>query len=137
MNLKRNVTRALAGLALVTGNLAVAQTTLLNASYDVAREFYKDYNAAFVAHYKKTTGKDIKIDQAHGGSSAQARAVNDGLDADVVTMNTTPTSSFWPARASWPRTGPSASPAMPRPQHQPCCFSRAKAILNTSRTGTT
>jgi sulfate transport system substrate-binding protein len=62
---------------------------LLNASYDVAREFYKDYNAAFVAHYKKTTGKDVKIDQAHGGSSAQARAVNDGLDADVVTMNTT------------------------------------------------
>ena len=58
-------------------------------SYDVAREFYKDYNAAFIANYKKTTGKDIKIDQAHGGSSAQARAVNDGLDADVVTMNTT------------------------------------------------
>lgn len=64
-------------------------STLLNASYDVAREFYKDYNAAFVAHYKKTTGKDVKIDQSHGGSSAQARAVADGLDADVVTMNTT------------------------------------------------
>ena len=89
MNLKRKVTQALAGLALVTGNLAVAQTALLNASYDVAREFYKDYNAAFVAHYMKTTGEDVKIDQAHGGSSAQARAVNDGLDADVVTMNTT------------------------------------------------
>ena len=89
MNLKRRMTLALAGVALVTGNLAVAQTTLLNASYDVAREFYKDYNAAFVANYKRTTGKDVKIDQAHGGSSAQARAVNDGLDADVVTMNTT------------------------------------------------
>ncbi len=72
----------------LSGFAAQAQT-LLNASYDVAREFYKDYNVAFVAHYKKTTGKDIKIDQAHGGSSAQARAVNDGLDADVVTMNTT------------------------------------------------
>jgi len=71
------------------GSSAFAQgTTLLNASYDVAREFYKDYNAAFVAHYKKTTGKDVKIDQSHGGSSAQARAVADGLDADVVTMNT-------------------------------------------------
>ena len=89
MNLKRTITLALAGVALAAGNLAVAQTTLLNASYDVAREFYKDYNAAFVANYKKTTGKDVKIDQAHGGSSAQARAVNDGLDADVVTMNTT------------------------------------------------
>jgi sulfate transport system substrate-binding protein len=85
--------KQLARLALVSvlslsGFTAQAQT-LLNASYDVAREFYKDYNAAFVANYKKTTGKDIKIDQAHGGSSAQARAVNDGLDADVVTMNTT------------------------------------------------
>ncbi len=67
----------------------MAQVTLLNASYDVAREFYKDINPAFAAHYKKATGKDVKIDQAHGGSSAQARAVNDGLDADVVTFNTT------------------------------------------------
>ncbi|KLN57898.1 sulfate ABC transporter substrate-binding protein [Variovorax paradoxus] len=79
---------ALASSALA-GSSAFAQgTTLLNASYDVAREFYKDYNAAFVANYKKTTGKDVKIDQSHGGSSAQARAVADGLDADVVTMNT-------------------------------------------------
>lgn len=74
----------LAGLSTLSSS-----QTLLNASYDVAREFYKDYNAAFVANYKKTTGKDVKVDQAHGGSSAQARAVNDGLDADVVTMNTT------------------------------------------------
>jgi sulfate/thiosulfate transport system substrate-binding protein len=79
---------ALAATLALSGLSASAQT-LLNASYDVAREFYKDYNAAFVANYKKTTGKDVKIDQAHGGSSAQARAVNDGLDADVVTMNTT------------------------------------------------
>ncbi|MES2785820.1 MAG: sulfate ABC transporter substrate-binding protein [Pseudomonadota bacterium] len=68
---------------------AASAQTLLNASYDVAREFYKDINAAFVPAYKKATGKDVKIDQAHGGSSAQARAVADGLDADVVTMNTT------------------------------------------------
>jgi sulfate transport system substrate-binding protein len=79
---------AIASLLAVSG-LNVSAQTLLNASYDVAREFYKDYNAAFIANYKKTTGKDVKIDQAHGGSSAQARAVNDGLDADVVTMNTT------------------------------------------------
>ena len=68
---------------------ASAQTALLNVSYDVAREFYRDFNTAFVAHYKKTTGKDIKVDQSHAGSSAQARAVADGLAADVVTMNTT------------------------------------------------
>ena len=77
-------------LALLAASpLVGAQTTLLNVSYDVSREFYKDIDAAFVANYKKSTGKDIKIDQSHGGSSAQARAVNDGLEADVVTMNTT------------------------------------------------
>jgi sulfate transport system substrate-binding protein len=75
-------------LAVAASGAASAQTTLLNASYDVAREFYKDYNAAFIAHYKKTTGKDVKVDQSHGGSSAQARSVAEGLDADVVTMNT-------------------------------------------------
>ena len=84
---------SVAALALTASAWAPAQT-LLNASYDVAREFYKDYNAAFTAHYKKTTGKDVKIDQSHGGSSAQARAVNDGLDADVVTMNTTTDVNF-------------------------------------------
>jgi len=89
MNFKQKATLALVSIAITASNFAAAQSTLLNASYDVSREFYKDYNAAFAAHYKKTTGKDVKIDQAHGGSSAQARAVNDGLDADVVTMNTT------------------------------------------------
>ena len=78
-----------AAVALTASTLAAAQQSLLNVSYDVAREFYKDYNAAFVAHYKKATGQDVKIDQSHGGSSAQARAVADGLAADVVTMNTT------------------------------------------------
>ncbi|WP_332776670.1 sulfate ABC transporter substrate-binding protein, partial [Polaromonas sp.] len=85
--MKSKIKIALASLALATGGMASAQT-LLNGSYDVAREFYKDYNAAFVAHYKKTTGKDVKIDQSHAGSSAVARSVADGLDADVVTMNT-------------------------------------------------
>src|SRR6476646_1962816 len=80
----------LAAAALAASGLASAQTqTLLNVSYDVAREFYKDVNAAFVPYYKKSTGKDVKIEQSHAGSSAQARAVAEGLDADVVTMNTT------------------------------------------------
>ena len=90
MKLKKKATLALAAITLFASTLVAAQTTtLLNASYDVSREFYKDINTAFIASYKKTAGKDIKIDQSHGGSSAQARAVNDGLDADVVTMNTT------------------------------------------------
>lgn len=82
----------LAAIALafsLAGGAVHAQQTLLNASYDVAREFYREINPAFAKHYKETTGKDIKIDQAHGGSSAQARAVREGLEADVVTMNTT------------------------------------------------
>ena len=105
---------AIAALLAISGFNASAQT-LLNASYDVAREFYKDYNAAFVANYKKTTGKDVKVDQAHGGSSAQARAVNDGLDADVVTMNTTTDIDFLASKgivaADWTKRFPqSASP---------------------------
>jgi len=66
---------------------AQAATSLLNVSYDVSREFYKDYNAAFAAHWKKTTGEDLVLNQSHGGSSRQARSVVEGLDADVITMN--------------------------------------------------
>jgi sulfate transport system substrate-binding protein len=100
---------------LAVSGLNVSAQTLLNASYDVAREFYKEYNSAFVANFKKTTGKDLKIDQAHGGSSAQARAVNDGLDADVVTMNTTTDIEFLASKgivaADWTKRFPhSASP---------------------------
>jgi len=64
-----------------------AQTNLLNVSYDVTREFYKEYNAAFVKHWKEKTGETININQSHGGSSKQARSVVDGLEADVITMN--------------------------------------------------
>jgi sulfate transport system substrate-binding protein len=85
MNFKKIFVVAAVALSATT---TFAQTTLLNASYDVAREFYKDINPAFEAWYKKKTGKDVKVDQSHGGSSAQARAVLDGLDADVVTFNT-------------------------------------------------
>ena len=110
-----NIKSIAAAALLAVSGLNVSAQTLLNASYDVAREFYKDYNAAFVANYKKTTGKDLKIDQAHGGSSAQARAVNDGLDADVVTMNTTTDIEFLASKgivaADWTKRYPhSASP---------------------------
>ena len=66
---------------------ADAQQTLLNASYDVAREFYKDYDTAFVAYWKQKSGQAVVVNQSHDGSSKQARAVADGLEADVVTMN--------------------------------------------------
>lgn len=60
---------------------------LLNASYDVTREFYKELNPAFAQYWKDKTGESVTINQSHGGSSKQARAVVDGLDADVITMN--------------------------------------------------
>jgi sulfate transport system substrate-binding protein len=61
-------------------------TTILNVSYDPTREFYKEFNAAFAKHWKEKTGQEINVDQSHGGSSKQARAVIDGLEADVVTL---------------------------------------------------
>lgn len=64
-----------------------AETTLLNASYDVSRELYKSINPAFVAHWKKETGVDVTVNQSHGGSTKQAKAVAEGLEADVVTFN--------------------------------------------------
>jgi sulfate/thiosulfate-binding protein len=67
--------------------LAASAVELLNASYDVTREFYKDYNAAFSAHWKSTAGEDVSLKQSHGGSSKQIRSVIDGMPADVVTMN--------------------------------------------------
>src|SRR5581483_7404311 len=60
--------------------------TLLNVSYDPTRELYQDYNATFAKHWKAKTGQDVVIQQSHGGSSKQARAVIDGLEADVVTL---------------------------------------------------
>lgn len=66
---------------------AHAQVSILNVSYDVTREFYKDYNQLFAGHWKNQTGETVTINQSHGGSSKQARSVVDGLDADVITMN--------------------------------------------------
>ena len=79
----------LAAAALTLGLPAAAQAAdrvLLNVSYDPTREFYKAFNEAFAAEWKAKTGETITINQSHGGSGKQARAVIDGLDADVVTL---------------------------------------------------
>ena len=62
------------------------EVTLLNVSYDPTREFYKDYNQAFADYWKKKTGVEVKIYQSHGGTGKQARAIIDGLEADLVTL---------------------------------------------------
>ena len=60
--------------------------TLLNVSYDPTRELYRDFNTAFAKHWKDQTGQVVTIEQSHGGAGKQARAVIDGLKADVVTL---------------------------------------------------
>jgi sulfate transport system substrate-binding protein len=62
------------------------QIALLNVSYDPTRELYEDYNKVFADYWKKQTGDDVTVNQSHGGSGKQARAVIDGLEADVVTL---------------------------------------------------
>jgi sulfate transport system substrate-binding protein len=83
-SLTRTVAAALALSAIAV--IPSAAQTLLNASYDPTRELYQDFNAAFARYWKAKTGQTVSIKQSHGGSGAQARAVIEGLDADVVTL---------------------------------------------------
>jgi sulfate transport system substrate-binding protein len=71
---------------LALGGGALSAQELLNVSYDPTRELYQEVNAAFAAQWKARTGKAVTIQQSHGGSGKQARAVIDGLEADVVTL---------------------------------------------------
>ena len=82
----RRLTGAIAGASLMLAASAAGAVELLNVSYDPTREFYKAFNEAFAADWKAKTGEDVTIKQSHGGSGKQARAVIDGLDADVVTL---------------------------------------------------
>src|ERR1044072_367589 len=89
MDMMRRIVPLAAGLVL-TGFLAssalAADINLLNVSYDPTRELYAEFNKAFANAYQKETGKSVEIKQSHGGSGSQARAVIDGLQADVVTL---------------------------------------------------
>ena len=69
---------------------SAANVKILNASYDVTREFYQDFNLAFAAYWKAKTSNTVTVVQSHGGSSMQAESVANGLDADVVTLNQAP-----------------------------------------------
>jgi len=74
------------GLASGASAASAAERTLLNVSYDPTRELYQAFNAEFIKHWKETTGETVKVNQSHGGAGKQARAVIDGLEADVVTL---------------------------------------------------
>jgi sulfate transport system substrate-binding protein len=88
--LRTKVTTVLASLVLVLGGalpgVARPDVTLLNVSYDPTRELYQELNASFAKHWKAKAGEVVKVRQSHGGSGSQARAVIDGLEADVVTL---------------------------------------------------
>jgi len=82
------LSRTLVALSLAaTATVSLAkEITLLNVSYDPTRELYQDIGTSFPKYWKAKTGDDVKINASHGGSGAQSRAVQDGLDADVVTL---------------------------------------------------
>jgi sulfate transport system substrate-binding protein len=81
--IRSSLLAALLGIAL---SAQAADVTLLNVSYDPTRELYQDFNAAFAKHLKAKTGDNVTVKQSHGGAGKQARAVIDGLEADVVTL---------------------------------------------------
>ncbi|MDO9052183.1 MAG: sulfate ABC transporter substrate-binding protein [Methylotenera sp.] len=83
LNLKKLIAAAILSSPLLA---LAADITLLNVSYDPTRELYVEYNAAFAKHWKTKTGDNVTIKQSHGGAGKQARAVIDGLQADVVTL---------------------------------------------------
>src|SRR5690606_2910471 len=83
MSIRRFALAALAS-ALLTGQAAASE--ILNVSYDPTRELYQEYNAAFNQHWTAQGNAAVKVQQSHGGSGKQARAVIDGLRADVVTL---------------------------------------------------
>ena len=87
MDLRKTRSRLLAlTLGLALAGSALADTTLLNVSYDPTRELYQDYSAAFAKYWKGKTGETVSVKASHGGSGKQARSVIDGLEADVVTL---------------------------------------------------
>ncbi|MEK0084484.1 sulfate ABC transporter substrate-binding protein [Benzoatithermus flavus] len=83
---RRAILAATAMAALLRALPAAAATTLLNVSYDPTREFYQEFNKAFAAYWQKESGESVTVRMSHGGSGKQARAVIDGLAADVVTL---------------------------------------------------
>lgn len=86
MSTKTGLKTGLLAASLLISGAAFADRTLLNVSYDPTRELYKEFNQAFIQHWKEKTGEDVHIQQSHGGAGKQARAVIDGLEADVLTL---------------------------------------------------
>ena len=124
-------------LGLTHSALAQNPVTLLNVSYDPTRELYQDFNPSFAKYWKAKTGQVVNIQQSHGGSSKQARAVIDGLEADVVTLALAYDVDAIAEKANFcPRTGNRDCPTIARLTLRPLFFWCARAIPKTLKTGT-
>src|SRR5713226_5385787 len=134
----KTMLNALAIASLAFFSATARDLTLLNASYDPTRELYQDFNAAFAKYWEAKTGDKVAIRQSNTGSGKQARAVIDGLPADVVTL---PMAYDIDAIAEGPnccrRTGRRACPTTAPLTHPPSFSWCARATPKGSKTGTT
>lgn len=134
---------ALAALLAGPGVVAPARAadkpvTLLNVSYDPTRELYRDLNTAFAQDWKQKNNQTVIIKQSHGGSGKQARAVIDGLEADVVTLALAYDIDAMAAKANCCLpTGRPVCRATVRPTPRPLCSWCGREIRKASRIGTT
>lgn len=115
---------------------SAADQTILNSSYDIARELFVAYNPVFAEHWQQKTGKTVEIKQSHAGSSAQARSILQGLAADVVTFNQVTDVQILHDKgklipANWQTLLPNAS----SPYYSTTAFWCAKATQRTSKIG--
>jgi len=135
MLLKKLIGAAFA-LALTSPALHAAEVSLLNVSYDPTRELYQEFDKVFAKKWKADTGEDMKVKASHGGSGKQARSVIDGLEADVVTLalasDINAIADHGLIDKNWQQRLPHPARLTPRPSCSWC----ARAIPNTSRTGT-
>ena len=115
------------------------EISMLNVSYDPTRELYQEFNAAFAEHWKEKTGQEVTIEQSHGGSGKQARAVIDGLEADVVTLALAYDidAIAEQGQAACRPTGRSGLPTTAAPTPRRSSSWSARATPRGSRTGTT
>jgi sulfate/thiosulfate transport system substrate-binding protein len=125
------------GLVALAASPARAESSLTNVSYDPTRELYKKVDPLFAEEWKQKTGETVRVSSLHGGSGAQAKAVIDGLDADVVSLalaydidlianKTGRIAANWRTRL----------PNIPRPTRRRSFFWCARATPSRSRTGT-
>ena len=132
----RSLIRAVAAIAFVAAAAApLTAQRLLNVSYDPTRELYADFNAAFVKYWQGKAKQTVTIQQSHGGSGGQARAVIDGLDADVVTLALAYDIDAIQQSGLIARAGRSGCRRTARPTPRRSCSSSARAIRRASRTG--